>query len=93
MFGEMKAYLQQQLDDVREAGLEKKERVIETPQSANIEVQGGAAVLNLCANNYLGLADHPDVVAAADDRQTLGAGRVELEALGAGDRNLGVRTL
>ena len=65
MFGDMQAYLQQQLREVREAGLEKQERVIASPQNANIEVQDGKKVLNMCANNYLGLADHPEVVAAA----------------------------
>jgi glycine C-acetyltransferase len=55
------------LDEIREAGLYKTERVITTPQQANIRVGGGQEVLNLCANNYLGLADHPRVVAAARD--------------------------
>ena len=60
------------LDDLRQRcealvgeGLFKTERVIGTPQSAHIELADGSSVLNLCANNYLGLADHPDVVAAA----------------------------
>jgi glycine C-acetyltransferase len=55
------------LDEIREAGLYKTERVITTPQQASIRVSGGQEVLNLCANNYLGLADHPRVVAAARD--------------------------
>ena len=46
-------------------GLFKTERVIGSPQSAHIELSDGSSVINLCANNYLGLADHPDVVAAA----------------------------
>src|SRR5258707_15088335 len=50
---------------MREAGLHKGERVIASPQSAWITLQDGRKVLNLCANNYLGLADHPDVIAAA----------------------------
>ena len=54
------------LDEIRAAGLFKSERELSTPQSAEIETTAGAA-LNFCANNYLGLADHPDVVAAAKD--------------------------
>jgi len=60
------------LAEIREAGLYKTERVITTPQSVEIKVQGGSEVLNFCANNYLGLADNPEVIAAAhkalDDR-------------------------
>ena len=53
------------LDEIRAAGLYKTERVITTPQSVEIKVQGGAEVLNFCANHYLGLADNPEVIAAA----------------------------
>jgi glycine C-acetyltransferase len=56
---------QQTLDEIRQAGLYKQERVITTPQGVTIRVQGGREVLNFCANNYLGLADHPEVIAAA----------------------------
>jgi glycine C-acetyltransferase len=59
------AALEEQLAGIREAGTFKRERVLASPQSATIRVQGGAEVLNFCANNYLGLADHPDLVAAA----------------------------
>jgi glycine C-acetyltransferase len=55
------------LDEIRAAGLYKTERVITTPQSVEIKVQSGEEVLNFCANNYLGLADNPEVVAAAHD--------------------------
>ena len=58
-------HLQQQLADIRAAGLYKSERIITTPQDAHIRIAGGQEVLNLCANNYLGLAEHPEVVAAA----------------------------
>ncbi len=53
------------LEEIREAGLYKEERVITTPQGVEIKVQDGSEVLNFCANNYLGLADDPDVIAAA----------------------------
>ena len=58
-------YLRGELEKVREAGLYKDERTIATPQNAWIKTEQGKRVLNLCANNYLGLADHPAVVAAA----------------------------
>ena len=48
------------LDEIRRSGLYKGERTITTPQRAHIEVVGGETVLNMCANNYLGLADHPE---------------------------------
>lgn len=57
--------LQTTLDEIRAAGLYKEERVITTPQRVRIAVQGGQEVLNFCANNYLGLADNPEVIAAA----------------------------
>ena len=66
MYGKVKEHLQQTLDEIREAGLYKSERVIETPQEARIEVNG-REVLNMCANNYLGLSDHPDIVKAAHE--------------------------
>jgi glycine C-acetyltransferase len=53
------------LEELRAAGLYKAEHVIETPQAAHVDVAGRGEVLNLCANNYLGLADHPEIVAAA----------------------------
>ncbi|MFH9617423.1 glycine C-acetyltransferase [Streptomyces pratensis] len=70
MFDSVRDDLRTTLDEIREAGLQKPERVIGTPQSATVAVtSGGRAgeVLNFCANNYLGLADHPEVVAAAHD--------------------------
>lgn len=61
----MKDHLVTQLDGIRSAGTYKNERVIMTPQGATIRVSDGKQVLNMCANNYLGLAQHPEVVAAA----------------------------
>lgn len=58
--------LTKELDDIRSAGLFKDERVIQSPQSAEIRVSGGT-VLNFCANNYLGLANHPDLIRAAQE--------------------------
>ncbi|WP_187775814.1 glycine C-acetyltransferase [Luteimonas suaedae] len=55
------------LDEIRDQGLFKSERVITSPQSAEIRLEDGRTVLNFCANNYLGLADHPDLIAAAKD--------------------------
>jgi glycine C-acetyltransferase len=61
------ARLAAELESIREQGLFKSERIIVSPQSAEIELVGGRKVLNFCANNYLGLADHPDVIQAAKD--------------------------
>ncbi|MFD7341520.1 glycine C-acetyltransferase [Streptomyces violascens] len=66
MYGYVRDDLQKTLDEIKEAGLFKPERVISTPQSASVSVPSGD-VLNFCANNYLGLADHPEVIAAAKD--------------------------
>ena len=57
----------QELDAIREQGLFKSERIITSPQSAEITLDDGRQVLNFCANNYLGLADHPDLIQAAKD--------------------------
>lgn len=65
MYGSFQSHLQAQLDAIRGQGLYKSERVIATRQSAHVRVGSSAEVLNLCANNYLGLAQHPDVIAAA----------------------------
>jgi glycine C-acetyltransferase len=65
MYGNLKSHLESQLGAMRDAGIYKSERVISTPQGAHIQVAGGRPVLNLCANNYLGLAQHPEVLEAA----------------------------
>src|ERR1700742_2371129 len=65
MYGAMQEHLQQKLSEIEKAGLYKHERVIAGPQQPEVSVAGGASVLNLCANNYLGLANHPAVVEAA----------------------------
>ncbi|MCA9018687.1 MAG: glycine C-acetyltransferase [Planctomycetaceae bacterium] len=65
MYGSIKQELEQTLSTIREEGLYKSERIITTPQDAHIRVAEGEPVLNMCANNYLGLAEHPAVIAAA----------------------------
>src|SRR5437016_5441947 len=65
MYKAFRAHLSHQLDEIRAAGTYKRERVIMTPQGTTIRVSDGNPVLNLCANNYLGLAQHPAVAAAA----------------------------
>ena len=64
MYGDLKEQLTNELAEIRAAGLYKGERVIDTPQAARVSV-GDRSVLNMCANNYLGLASHPEVIAAA----------------------------
>jgi glycine C-acetyltransferase len=65
MFTKIRTDLQNELNDIKEAGLYKEERTITTPQSALINTIEGGEVLNFCANNYLGLSSHPDVIEAA----------------------------
>lgn len=65
MYKGMKTYLQAELKAIEEAGLYKQERIITTPQTADIKVGQGQEVVNFCANNYLGLSDHPRLVDAA----------------------------
>lgn len=67
MYGTLQADLQHQLQEIKDAGLYKKERVITSPQGAEIDTLEAGDVLNFCANNYLGLSSHPDVVKAAKD--------------------------
>jgi len=67
MAGNYLSHLEKQLAELETAGLYKHERVIDSPQSARIHVQDGGSVLNFCANNYLGLANHPQIEAAAQE--------------------------
>ena len=65
MFKTLKPLLQKELEDIKSAGLYKRERIITSPQGADIILNNGAQVINFCANNYLGLSSHPKVTAAA----------------------------
>ena len=67
MYGKIQQHLQNQLNTIQENGLFKKERIITSPQGAEITISTGETVLNFCANNYLGLSSHPEVVQAAKD--------------------------
>jgi len=67
MVAEFKKQLSQTLEDIKSQGLFKTERVITSPQDAHIAITGGKRVVNMCANNYLGLADHPALIAAAKE--------------------------
>lgn len=65
MYKTLQPVLQKELEEIEKAGLYKRERIITSPQGADIEVAGGKKVINFCANNYLGLSSHPDVIEAA----------------------------
>ena len=67
MIAQFAKQLSQTLEDIESQGLYKTERIITTPQDAHIAISGGKRVLNMCANNYLGLADHPALIAAAKE--------------------------
>ena len=67
MYGKIQQHLQNELNTIQENGLFKKERIITSPQGAEITISTGETVLNFCANNYLGLSSHPEVVQAAKD--------------------------
>ncbi|MFB1004661.1 MAG: glycine C-acetyltransferase, partial [Bacteroidia bacterium] len=67
MYESLQAKLKTQLAEIKEAGLYKMERIITTPQGADIVTEEGGDVINFCANNYLGLSSHPKVIQAAKD--------------------------
>ncbi|MDP2061160.1 MAG: glycine C-acetyltransferase [Flavobacteriaceae bacterium] len=67
MYGKLQFHLQKELESIREKGLFKKERIIVSPQDAVIKLADGREVINFCANNYLGLSSHPEVIQAAKD--------------------------
>jgi glycine C-acetyltransferase len=67
MYGKIKDHLQKELTDIKEAGLYKSERIIVSPQDAEIKLDSGKSVLNFCANNYLGLSSHPELIKAAKE--------------------------
>jgi len=67
MYGAIKNHLQQELEEIKDAGLYKSERIITSSQDAVIKISSGEEVINFCANNYLGLSNHPAVIQAAKD--------------------------
>src|SRR3978361_379467 len=67
MFTTVRQQFQARVEEIRSAGLYKSERVMLTPQNAHVDTSASRNVLNMCANNYLGLADHPDVIRAAHE--------------------------
>lgn len=67
MYGKIKEHLEQEIQDIKDNGLYKKERIITSPQDAVIKISTGEEVINFCANNYLGLSSHPEVIQAAKD--------------------------
>jgi len=67
MYGTIKQHLQNELEEIKDAGLYKSERIITSAQDAKIKISTGQEVINFCANNYLGLSNHPEVIQAAKD--------------------------
>ena len=67
MYGKIKEQLASELEEIKAGGIYKRERIITTPQGANVKVQSGDEVVIMCANNYLGLSSHPEVIQAAKD--------------------------
>jgi glycine C-acetyltransferase len=67
MYGAIQEFLQKELEEIKDAGLYKKERIITSPQDAVVTLKDGSEVINFCSNNYLGLSSHPEVIKAAKD--------------------------
>ncbi|MDG1039401.1 MAG: aminotransferase class I/II-fold pyridoxal phosphate-dependent enzyme, partial [Polaribacter sp.] len=67
MYGNIKEQLQEELQEIKDAGLYKSERIITSSQDAVIKISTGEEVINFCANNYLGLSNHPEVIQAAKE--------------------------
>lgn len=67
MYGKIQQHLQKELQEIKEAGLYKSERIITSSQDAVIKISSGQEVINFCANNYLGLSNNPEVIQAAKD--------------------------
>ena len=67
MYGKMKDHLQAEIKAIQEGGIYKRERIITSPQGAKVTVNNGDEVVIMCANNYLGLSSHPEVIQAAKD--------------------------
>jgi glycine C-acetyltransferase len=67
MYGKIQAQLQKELQEIKDGGIYKRERIITSPQGANVTVESGDKVVIMCANNYLGLSSHPEVIKAAKD--------------------------
>ena len=67
MYGAYKEHLKKQLEEIKSSGLYKNERIIVTPQGGDIKVSDGSEVINFCANNYLGLSSHPEMIQASKD--------------------------
>src|ERR1041385_61384 len=83
MLADFKNQTSQTLEEIKSQGLYKTERIITSPQNAHIRVVGGGDVLNMCANNYLGLADHPALIAAAKKAlETHGFGMASVRFIG-----------